>query len=280
MKEAEILVVRSDTRVNRQLISKLPNLKLVISPTHGKDHICKKALTERKIAYRTASVQSYDVAQAVMAYIFAFATNMIIADRLIKKGIWNRKELIGFRVKGKTLGIIGFGRTGKEVAKLALANGLKVIVYDKYVSSKTKWARALTFVKSLEELLMKSDIVTIHVPLSGETRHLIGERELKLIKDKAYLINTARGEILDEKAVLKALEEGKLAGVALDIFNHRSSSLKTSYRKLAHHRMVIASPHSIAQTKEVLRKKGEVTLKIIKEYYIKKYSDQIFKLCS
>jgi len=266
MGEAEILIVRSNTMVGREFVSKLPSLKLVVSATHGEDHIDKQALAERGIPYRTAPVQGYDVAQSVMAYVFAFATNMVGADRSMKRGEWRKRDFIGFRVEGKTLGIIGYGRIGREVARQALANGLKVIVYEKAARAKLDNKLPVSFAETLEELLSSSDIITIHVPLTEETKGMIGERELALVKDGAYLINTARGGIVDEEALLAALETNKLASVALDVFHHQPPLLNNSSEKLAQHEKVIASPHSIAQTREALRQKGESVLKIIKEY--------------
>jgi D-3-phosphoglycerate dehydrogenase len=266
MREAEILIVRSNTMVDREFVSKLPSLKLVISATHGEDHIDKQALAERGIPYHTAPVQSYDVAQSVMAYIFAFATNMVSADRSMKRGEWRKREFIGFRIEGKTLGIIGYGRIGREVARQALANGLKVFVYEKDAKARLNNKLPIRFAETLEELLSNSDIITIHVPLTEETKGMIGERELSLVKDGAYLINTSRGGIVDEEALLKALETNRLAGVALDVFYHQPPLLNNSSEKLARHEKVIASPHSIAQTMEALRQKGESVLQIIKKY--------------
>ena len=264
--EVEILIVRSNTRVDRELLSRLPKLRLVITATHGEDHIDKQALAERGIPYRNAPVQSYDVAQGVMAYIFAFATNMVNADRTMKKGEWRKKELVGFRIEGKVLGIIGYGRIGREVARQALVNGMKVIVYEKDPKARRENSLPVVFVDRLEDLLSKSDIITIHVPLTDETKGMIGERELNMVKDGAYLINTARGGIVDEEALLKALEKGKLAGVALDVFQYQPPLANNSSGKLVQHEKVVASPHSIAQTKEALRQKGEAVLKIIREY--------------
>lgn len=264
--EAEILVVRSNTRVDREFISRLPNLRLVVTATHGEDHIDKQALAERGIEWHTAPVQSYDVAQSVMAYIFAFATNLVRADRSMKRGEWRKREFLGFRIEGKTLGIIGYGRIGREVARQALANSLKVIVYEKDARARLDNKLPVRFAETLEELLSNSDIITIHVPLTEETKGMIGERELAVVKDGAYLINTARGGIVDEEALLKALETDKLAGAALDVFYHQPPLLNNSSGKLARHEKVIASPHSIAQTTEALRQKGESVLQIIKKY--------------
>ncbi|MBO3842281.1 MAG: NAD(P)-binding domain-containing protein [Candidatus Brockarchaeota archaeon] len=266
LEETEILIVRSNTRVDRELISRLPNLRLVVTATHGEDHIDKQALAERGILYRTAPVQSYDVAQSVMAYVFAFATNMVAADRSMKRGEWRKKELVGFRVEGKTLGVIGYGRIGREVARQALANGMKVIVYEKDAKAQLENSLPVRFAETLEELLSSSDIITIHVPLNEETRGMIGERELAIVKNGAYLINTARGGIVDEEALLKALEAGRLAGAAIDVFHHQPPLVNNSSEKIALHEKVIASPHSIAQTREALRQKGETVLEIIRNY--------------
>lgn len=266
MDEADILIVRSNTKVDREFVSKLPNLKLVISATHGEDHIDKQALRERGIPYYTTPVQSYDVAQGVMAYVFAFATNMVLADRSMKRGEWRKKGFIGFRLDGKTLGIIGYGRIGREVARQALANGLKVIVYEKDAKARLENELPVRFVETLEELLSNSDIITIHVPLTEETEGMIGERELAIVKKGSYLINTARGGVVDEEALLKALEENRLAGAALDVFYHQPPLINNSSEKLSRHEKVIASPHSIAQTREALKQKGMAVLEVIREY--------------
>lgn len=191
--DAEILVVRSRTRVDDELIRKLPNLRLVITATHGEDHIDKRALAERNIPYRSTPMQSYDVAQGVMAYVFAFATNLVVADRYLKRGEWKKGELKGFRIEGKTLGIVGYGKIGMEVAKQAIANGMRVIVYDKDPKARSKSNLPVTFVDKLDELLRKSDIATLHVPLTQDTIGMIGERELSMMQDGAFLINTTRG---------------------------------------------------------------------------------------
>lgn len=266
LEETEILIVRSNTRVDREFVSRLPKLRLVVTATHGEDHVDKQALAERGILFRTAPVQSYDVAQGVMAYVFAFATNMVTADRSMKRGEWRKKELVGFRVKGKTLGIIGYGRIGREVARQALANGLMVIVYEKDARARLENSLPVRFAETLEELLSSSDIITIHVPLTDETRGMIGERELAIVKNGAFLINTARGGIVDEEALLKALEKGRLAGAALDVFHHQPPLVNNSSEKLARHEKVVASPHSIAQTRETLRQKGETVLEIIRNH--------------
>lgn len=265
-KDAEILVVRSKTRVDERLLERLPSLRLVITATHGEDHIDKGALAERNISYRSTPVQSYDVAQGVMAYIFAFATNLVTADRYLKRGEWRKRELRGFRIEGKVLGVVGYGRIGKEVARQAIANGMKVIVYDKDPMARANKDLPVAFVDKLDELLMSSDIITLHVPLTQETMCMIGDRELSLVKDGAYLINATRGGVVDEAALLRALENGKLAGAALDVFKRQPPFGNLTSEALARHEKVIATPHSIAQTEDALRQKGKRVLEEILKY--------------
>ena len=251
----DILVVRSKTIVNRDLVRQLPNLQCVITATHGKDHVDECYLLERKIQFYTIPVQSEDVAQGVMGYIFAHATRLIEGDRSMKQSQWNKNKIIGVRIQGKTLGIIGYGAIGKYVKKLAQALKMKVRIYDPYVTEKTV---------SLPQLLETSDYVTIHVPLNEETKGMIGEREISQMKDGAYLINTARGEIIDESVLLKALKEGKLGGAGLDVYEQQPPFKDDITKQLIEHPKVIATPHSIGQTIEALQEKGESVINIIK----------------
>jgi D-3-phosphoglycerate dehydrogenase len=251
----DILVVRSKIMVNRDLVCQLPNLKCVITATHGKDHVDECYLLEKGIKFYTVPVQSEDIAQGVMGYIFTHATRLIEGNRSMKQYQWNKKKIIGVRIRSKTLGIIGYGTIGRYVEKLAHTLKMKVIIYDPYVKEITT---------SLLQLLEASDYITIHVPLNGETRHMIGEREINRMKDGAYLINTARGGIIDEKALLKALQEGKLAGAGLDVYEQKIPFQDDITKQLIKHPKVIATPHSIGQTIEALQEKGERVIKIIK----------------
>ena len=257
--DVTILVVRSKTRVNEKLVDKMSNLKCVISATHGVDHVHVDYLKEKGIRFYNVPVQSYDVAQGVMAYILARSTNLVDGDRSMKRGEWKKKELRGCRIKGKTLGIIGYGRIGKEVAKMASAVGMNVVAYDPYVKNNE-------FAVTLDTLLGTSDFVTIHVPLTEKTKGMIGKNEISKMKESAYLINTARGGIVDEEALLDALYKGKLSGAALDVYEHQPAFENEVSNKLIRDEKVIASPHSIGQSTEAIEEKGEGVIKIIKDY--------------
>jgi D-3-phosphoglycerate dehydrogenase len=254
-----ILVVRSKTRVDRELVNGMLNLECVISATHGKDHIAVDYLREKKIEFYNVPVQARDVAQGVMAYIFAHTANLVGGDRSMKRGEWRKKELKGLRLRGKTLGIIGYGRIGREVARMASALEMNIIFYDPYVEKTGATA-------TLDELLKVSDFVTLHIPLTEKTRNIIGRDEINKMKNGAYLINTARGGIVDEEALLEAINEGKLSGAALDVYRHQPPFNDEASDKLVKDMRVIATPHSIGQTAEAIEEKGEGVTKIIKDY--------------
>ncbi|MFW6110478.1 MAG: NAD(P)-dependent oxidoreductase [Thermoproteota archaeon] len=286
LEDKDILVVRSKTDVNKDVVDKMKKLKLVVTATHGTDHIDEEYLEERGIQFYNNPVQSYDVAQGAIACIFAHSTNLLEADRCMKRGEWRKKDFVGSRITGKTLGIIGCGNIGRKLAEFGSSMGMKVLGYDPYVEKK---ANEINFV-DLDELLEKSDFVSVNVPLTEKTRCMIGEDEIEEMKGGAFLINTARGGVVDERALLKALDEDKIGGAALDVFeHHRPFQKKASHyssgvwesrnlddrmfgeevsQRLAKHPKVIATPHCIAQTEEALEAKGMGVLDIIKRFII------------
>lgn len=260
LENVNILVVRSKTKVDKKLVDRMPNLGCVITATHGTDHVDMDYLGEREVEFHMVPVQSYDVSQGVMAYILAYATNLVEGDRSTKKGEWKKNSLMGQRIKGKTLGIVGYGRIGREVAKMASALEMSVIVYDPYAKDIKHKA------ETLDELLEISDFFTIHIPLNERTKGLIGEEEIEKMKDGVYLINTARGGVIEEPALLEALRKGKISGAALDVYEHQPPHNDKTSWELVKEKNVIATPHSIGQTIEAVEEKGEGVIKIIKEY--------------
>ena len=260
--DVNLLVVRSKTKVDKKLVGRMRNLKCVISATHGTDHVSVDLLSEKGIKFYNVPVQSYDIAQGVMAYILAQSTKLLEGDRSMKRGEWKKKELRGFRTKGKTLGIIGYGRIGKAVARMATSFEMKVVAYDPYL-------KGTEFAVTLDELLETSDFITIHVPLTEETKGMIGKNEISKMKDGAYLINTARGGIIDERDLLNGLNEGKLGGAALDIYGQQPPFENEISSRLVRDERVIATPHSIGQTLEAIEEKGEGVLEIIKRLHLK-----------
>jgi phosphoglycerate dehydrogenase-like enzyme len=254
-----ILVVRSKTKVNQELVDLMKSLECVITATHGIDHIDLDCLNEHGIKFYNVPAQSYDVAQGVIAYILAHCTNLVEGDRSMKRGEWKKTSLVGCRVTGKTLGIVGCGKIGREVARLGSALRMNVVVSDPCIQGDD------VTVVSLDELLRKSDFITVNCPLTGGTRDLIGKEELAKMKDGVFLVNTARGGIINEKALLDAVRSGKV-GAALDVLVSKTPFEDEVANSLIQNERVIATPHSIGQTFEAIEEKGEGVIKAIEDH--------------
>jgi D-3-phosphoglycerate dehydrogenase len=262
-----ILVVRSKTKVNKELVDLMKSLECVITATHGIDHIDLDCLNEHGIRFHNVPAQSYDVAQGVIAYILAHCTNLVEGDRSMKRGEWKKTSLIGCRVSGKTLGIIGCGKIGREVARLGSALGMKVVVSDPCIQDEP----GVTVV-TLDTLLRTSDFITVNCPLTNGTRDLIGKEEIAKMKDGAFLVNTARGGIINEEALLDAVKSGKV-GAALDVFSTKTPFEDELVNGLIQNERVIATPHSIGQSYEAIVEKGEGVINAIEEHVNAKKRD-------
>ena len=218
--DADIIVLGASGKIGKEVLLKTPNLKMIAKRGVGLDNVDLKAATELGVLVTyTKHANSQSVAEHTIGLILALVKNIVKANEELKEKGWKiRSELIGIELAGKTLGVIGFGSIGRKVTKIVKnAFNMNVLVYDPYVSVDVVSSFGCRLV-DLDTLLRESDIVTIHAALTEETYHMIGERELKLMKRTAYLINTARGAIIDEKALIKALKEGWIAGAALDVF--------------------------------------------------------------
>ena len=217
-------------------------------------------LEEKKINFYNVPTQSYDVAQGVIAYILAFATNLVEGDRSMKRGQWKKNSLIGSRITGKKLGIIGCGKIGREVTRLGSALGIKVIVSDPCLKDDPNVTPV-----TLDVLLSTSDFISVNCPLTNGTRDLIGAEEIAKMKDNIFLVNTARGGIINEKALLDALNEGKVVA-ALDVLVSKPPFEDDLSKKLIMNENVIVTPHSIGQTFEAIQEKGEGVIKAINDH--------------
>ncbi|MFA5363552.1 MAG: NAD(P)-dependent oxidoreductase [Candidatus Bathyarchaeia archaeon] len=255
-----ILVVRSKTKVNKELVDVMKSLECVITATHGIDHISLDCLNEHGICFYNVPAQSYDVAQGVIAYILAHATNLVEGDRSMKRGQWKKESLIGCRVTGKTLGICGCGKIGREVARLGNALNMNVIVYDPCIQNDSS-----VKLVSLDELVKTSDFISVNCPLTSGTRDLIGKNEIDKMKNGAFLVNTARGGIINEQALLDALKAGKI-GAALDVLVSKTPFEDQTALGLIQCERVISTPHSIGQTYEAIVEKGEGVIKAIEQH--------------
>jgi D-3-phosphoglycerate dehydrogenase len=252
-RDADAIIVRAFGSITATIMDASPRLKLIGKHGVGFDNIDIKAATERGIPVVYTPFANTDaVADHTMGLMIALAKRIAEADRALKHGAsWGlRYELIGTDVAGKTLGIIGLGRIGGAVAKRAGGFGMRILAYDPYAPKERAIALGAELV-DLDTLLRSSDFVSIHVPLTEETRGLVGRRELSLMKRGAFLINTSRGGIVDEEALLEALSSGHLAGAALDVLEKEPPEPENPLIKMEN---VIVTPHMAAHTKETLRK--------------------------
>ncbi|WP_338833674.1 D-3-phosphoglycerate dehydrogenase [Moorella humiferrea] len=246
IRDYDALIVRSATRVTVAAINAAKRLKIIGRAGVGTDNIDVGAATERGIVVVNAPEgNTVAAAEHTMAMMLALARNIPQANAALKQGIWEKKKYVGVELRGKTLGIVGLGKIGREVARRARGMEMKVMAYDPYVDPEQA-ARLEVELASLEDLLKNADFVTVHLPLTKETRHLLGREELALLKPGARVLNVARGGIIDEEALYEALKSGHLAGAALDVFEEEP--LKKS--PLLELDNVIVTPHLGASTEE------------------------------
>ena len=245
----DALIVRSETQVTREVVQAGKRLQVIGRAGIGVDNIDLDSATSRGIAVVNAPTGNTIAAvEHTMALMLALARNVPKAHHSLEQGHWSRSAFMGIEVRNKTLGIIGLGRVGSEVAKRAQSFAMHILAYDPFVTPDFSRILGVELVE-LDTLLAESDFVTIHLPLTQSTRHIIGERELASMKTGSRLINVARGGLVDEEALLKALDEGKLAGAALDVFSKEPAE----GNPLVKHPNVVATPHLGASTREAQR---------------------------
>ena len=261
------LIIRSQTRVTEEFLAAATHLQVVGRAGSGLDNIDLDAAVRHGVLVVNAPRGSaIAVAEHTLALILTLTRHIPAANSSIKAGRWDKSRLLGVELHGKVLGIIGLGKIGKEVAQRAKSLGMRVIACDPFVSSKQGQHVGVTL-HSKEEVLPRADFVTLHATLTNDesgSRRLLGARELHLCKPGAYLVNCARGSLIDEEALLAALTEGRLAGVALDVFSQEPIGDDTVLRQLLSHERVIATPHLGASTVEAqVRVATEVARNII-----------------
>ncbi len=245
LRDSAALVVRSQTKVTADLLECGPELRIIGRAGIGVDNIDVPAATERGILVINAPLGNVrSTAEHTVALLFALARRIPAADLAVRDGSWKR-GYEGVQLASKRLGVIGAGKVGRQVALMGAALGMEVVAYDPYLAG-DDWITLGLVGISLDELLTTSDFVTIHVPVSDETRGLIDATQIAKMKPGAYLINCARGGLVDEAALASALTNGHLAGAALDVFAHEP----LSDSPLLHTSNTILTPHIAASTRE------------------------------
>ncbi|MEO6212011.1 MAG: phosphoglycerate dehydrogenase [Vicinamibacterales bacterium] len=262
--EADALIVRSATTVDRSLISAAPRLRVIARAGTGVDNVDVEAATERGILVMNApGANSVSVAELAMALMLALSRGIAGADAAMKKGVWDKKRLVGAELRGKTLGIIGLGRIGQEVGTRARAFGMTVVAHDPFLSEQVAAAMEIELL-SVDDLCATSDYITLHVPATAETRHLINKERLARCKVGVRIVNTARGELIDEEALADAIEAGAVAGAGLDVFQNEPPGAT----RLVGLPQVVATPHIAASTVEAQELVGIETAAAVRDFLL------------
>ena len=247
IKNYDALVVRSATKVNKDIIAAADNLKVIGRAGVGLDNVDLEAATQKGIiVMNTPGGNTISTAEHTMSMIMALSRNIPQASSSTKKGEWKRSKFMGVELYGKTLGIVGFGRIGKEVAKRCLSFGMRILAYDPFLSKEVAESIGVE-VHELKDVLEAADYITVHTPLTDETKHMISSEEFAIMKKGVRIINCARGGIIDEQALVAAIKEGKVAAAALDVFEQEPVSPDNELLKLDN---VVTTPHLGASTEE------------------------------
>jgi len=252
--DADGLIVRSETRVDRELLAAAPRLAVVARAGVGVDSIDIAAATEAGIVVlNVPAANSLAATEQTFALMLALVRHVVPAANALRAGIWDRKPYIGTELAGKTLGIVGLGRIGGLVAQRARAFGMRLLATDPFITQ----ARAESFHATLlpfDDLLAQADLVTFHVPLTPQTRGMLDATKLRLLRPHAYLINCARGGVIEEQALFEALESGQIAGAAIDVVATEPPPADGPGARLHRHPKIVASPHLGGSTHEALER--------------------------
>ena len=245
------LIVRSETKVTAEVLAAGNNLRVVARAGVGVDNIDVDAATQHGvIVVNSPAGNIAAAAEHTIALLLATARNVGRADTTLKAGKWERGKLVGIEVGRKTLGIIGLGKVGLKVARMAIGLGMKVVALDPYASADIAKQAGVELVSKLEELLPVVDFLTIHTPLLASTLNLLGEAQFQTMKKTARVLNVARGGVYNEEALVKALDEGWIAGAGIDVYTSEPPQPDSSAARLAAHPKVVATPHLGASTVE------------------------------
>ena len=247
IKDYDALIVRSATKVTKNILEAAAKLRVIGRAGVGLDNVDLEAATQKGvIVMNTPAGNTISTAEHTMSMILSLSRNIPQANSSMKSGEWKRSKFMGVELYGKVLGIVGFGRIGREVAKRALSFGMKVLVFDPFLSREVAQDLGIEAV-GLNALLKDADYITVHTPLTDETKHMISKDQFAIMKKGVRIVNCARGGIIEEQALAEAVKEGKVAGAALDVFEQEPVSADSPLVKLD---KVIMTPHLGASTEE------------------------------
>jgi D-3-phosphoglycerate dehydrogenase len=271
IQDCDILIFRSGVDISAEVMAASPSLKLLIRGGSGVDNLDMDYVNQRGLRLvRIPGPGAKAVAELTFALMLALARRVVEADRLTREGHWAKSEMTGYLLTGKVLGVIGAGNIGGLVAHLGAAWGMKVLACVEHSSTERKegFERAGIRLTTCEEILAEADFVSVHVPLKPSTRNFIGKAELALMKPKAYLVNLARGGVVNEAALQEALAEGRLGGAALDV--HQAEG-EGKISPLAEFKNVILTPHIGASTFDSQKEIGAIILETVENFMTEPY---------
>lgn len=264
--DREAIIFRSGVTISRQMLE-APELRLLVRAGSGIDNLDMELVRDRGIELRRVpGPGAQAVAELTFAHMLTLARSVLLGDRLLREGHWAKSELKGYNLTGKTLGVVGLGSIGTRVAEMGQAWGMRVIgCVDQWTEERAQAyaARGINLRGDCASVVEEADFVTVHVPLSDETRGLIGREELARMKPSAYLVNIARGGIVDEQALLAALQEGRLAGAGLDVHVKEGEGHVSPLAGLPN---VVLTPHIGATTVDSQREIGRLVVDIIDSF--------------
>ena len=247
IKDYHVIVVRSRTKITKEVINAATNTKIIARVGVGLDNIDVMAAEATGIRIINAAEAAMNaVSELTIGHMISLARSIPLADAETKKGNWIKKDLIGMELRGKYLGIIGVGNIGRNVGRIAKALRMNLIGHDVYPINKDFIKEVGLIVTDLDTLVESADFITCHVPLTQETKHMFNKSRFSKMKPTAYIVNTSRGEVIDENALYDALINGKIAGAALDVFEVEPPTNKM----LIELPNIICTPHIGSQTKE------------------------------
>lgn len=253
--EARVLIIRTGTKINRNLLKKTLALKFVITSTGGFDHIDLKAADQRGVrCFYIPEIHGDSAAEFTFLLMLAVCRKFSLARTQIEKGVWEKQFLLGEELRGRNLGIIGLGRVGSRVARIAEAFGMRVSAFDPYVEETQPGVTMLGF----EELMRTSDIISLHVPKTKKTCHMIKKESLQWMGPEAKLINMSRGDVINQKDLIEHLSENPLFGVGLDVFQKEPLPANSPLLKFPN---VVLTPHIGGSTGDLLKKSSQLALK-------------------
>jgi D-3-phosphoglycerate dehydrogenase len=262
MSDADALIVRSATKVTSSIIAAAPRLRAVARAGTGVDNVDVAAASARGIVVMNApGANSTSVAELTLGLLLALARHVPAADAAMKQGKWEKKRFLGEELREKTLGLAGLGRIGQEVARRAAPFGMRIIAHDPFISEQIAGDLGVELV-SLDDLFKRSDYLSLHMPSNADTRHVVNADRLARAKPGIRIVNTARGDLVDEKALADAIEAGHVAGAALDVFE----SEPTVDHRLQMMPQVVASPHIAASTREGQELVGMETVAALRDF--------------